>query len=422
MRRVVVTGMGLTTPLGNGVDVNWKRLTSGVVGINKIENFDVSDLPCKIAGQVPNINNDPEGGLDIDNWIEPREYKRIDRFISYGIISAVQAVEHSGWKPKSENEKNRTGVILGSGIGGLETIANTTRLLDTKGPRKISPFFIPSALINLLSGQVSIRYGFKGPNHSVVTACSTGAHAIGDASRIIRYGDADVMIAGGAEAACCRIGMAGFAAARALSTNFNDQPSSSSRPWDQERDGFVMGEGAGVLVLEEREHAIARGANIYAEIKGYGMSGDAHHITAPAENGDGGFRAMRSALSDANINNSEIDYINAHGTSTPLGDMIELKAIGRLLGDNVSKVSISSTKSATGHLLGAAGAIEAIFSILSIVNQIVPPTNNLINPDEQSVGFDLVPINAKERTIRNVLSNSFGFGGTNASLLLGSAD
>ena len=422
MRRVVVTGMGLTTPLGNGVDLNWKRLTSGVVGINKIENFDVSDLPCKIAGQVPNINNDPEGGLDIDNWIEPREYKRIDRFISYGIISAVQAVEHSGWKPTSENEKSRTGVILGSGIGGLETIANTTRLLDTKGPRKISPFFIPSALINLLSGQVSIRYGFKGPNHSVVTACSTGAHAIGDASRIIRYGDADVMIAGGAEAACCRIGMAGFAAARALSTNFNDQPSSSSRPWDQERDGFVMGEGAGVLVLEEREHAIARGANIYAEIKGYGMSGDAHHITAPAENGDGGFRAMRSALSDANINNSEIDYINAHGTSTPLGDMIELKAIGRLLGDNVSKVSISSTKSATGHLLGAAGAIEAIFSILSIVNQIVPPTNNLINPDEQSVGFDLVPINAKDRTIRNVLSNSFGFGGTNASLLLGSVD
>jgi len=422
MRRVVVTGMGLTTPLGNGVDINWKRLTSGVVGINKIENFDVSDLPCKIAGQVPNKSNDPDGGLDIDQWIEPREYKRIDRFISYGIISAVQAVEHSGWKPNSENEKNRTGVILGSGIGGLETIANTTRLLDTKGPRKISPFFIPSALINLLSGQVSIRYGFKGPNHSVVTACSTGAHAIGDASRIIRYGDADVMIAGGAEAACCRIGMAGFAAARALSTNFNDQPSSSSRPWDQERDGFVMGEGAGVVVLEEREHAIARGAKIYAEIKGYGMSGDAYHITAPAENGDGGFRAMRSALSDAKINNSEIDYINAHGTSTPLGDMIELKAIGRLLGDNVSKVSISSTKSATGHLLGAAGAIEAIFSILSIVNQIVPPTNNLINPDEQSIGFDLVPINAKERTIRNVLSNSFGFGGTNASLLLGSVD
>ena len=422
MRRVVVTGLGLTTPLGNGVDINWKRLTSGVVGINKIENFDVSDLPCKIAGQVPNISNDPDGGLDIDKWIEPREYKRIDRFISYGIISAIQAIEDSDWKPQSENQKNRTGVILGSGIGGLETIANTTELLNSKGPRKVSPFFIPSALINLLSGQVSIRYGFKGPNHSVVTACSTGAHAIGDASRIIKYGDADVMIAGGAEAACCRIGMAGFAAARALSTNFNDQPSSSSRPWDQQRDGFVMGEGAGVVVLEERNHALARGAKIYAEIKGYGMSGDAHHITAPADNGDGGFRAMQSALIDANIKKSEIDYINAHGTSTPLGDMIELKAIGRLLEENSSKTSISSTKSATGHLLGAAGAIEAIFSILSIVNQIVPPTNNLINPDEKSAGFDLVPIKAKKRIIKNVLSNSFGFGGTNASLLFGSSD
>jgi len=422
MRRVVVTGMGLTTPLGNGVDINWKRLTSGVVGINKIDNFDVSDLPCKIAGQVPSINNDPEGGLDIDQWIEPREYKRIDRFISYGIISAIQAIEDSGWKPQTENQKNKTGVILGSGIGGLETIANTTELLKSKGPRKVSPFFIPSALINLLSGQVSIRYGFKGPNHSVVTACSTGAHAIGDASRIIKYGDADVMIAGGAEAACCRIGMAGFAAARALSTNFNDQPSSSSRPWDQQRDGFVMGEGAGVVVLEERNHALARGAKIYAEIKGYGMSGDAHHITAPADNGDGGFRAMQSALTDANIKNSEIDYINAHGTSTPLGDMIELKAIGRLLEDNSSKTSISSTKSATGHLLGAAGAIEAIFSILSIVNQVVPPTNNLINPDKKSAGFDLVPIKAKKRIIKNVLSNSFGFGGTNASLLFGSSD
>ena len=422
MRRVVVTGLGLTTPLGNGVDINWQRLISGKVGINKIENFDVSDLPCKIAGQIPNKQNDLDGGLDIDQWIEPREYKRIDRFIAYGIISAIQAVENSGWVPKTENEKNRTGVILGSGIGGLETIANTTELLSTKGPRKVSPFFIPSALINLLSGQVSIRYGFKGPNHSVVTACSTGAHAIGDAARIIKYGDADIMVAGGAEAACCRIGMAGFAAARALSTNFNDDPLSSSRPWDIDRDGFVMGEGAGVVVLEEREHALARGANIYAEIKGYGMSGDAHHITAPAENGDGGFRAMNSALRDANISASDLDYINAHGTSTPLGDMIELKAIGRLLGDNFSKVSISSTKSATGHLLGAAGAIEAIFSILSIVNQIVPPTNNLINPDEKSIGFDLVPINAKKRIVKNVLSNSFGFGGTNASLLIGSAD
>jgi len=422
MRRVVVTGLGLTTPLGNGVEINWQRLISGKVGINKIENFDVSDLPCKIAGQIPNKQNDLDGGLDIDQWIEPREYKRIDRFIAYGIISAIQAVENSGWVPKTENEKNRTGVILGSGIGGLETIANTTELLSTKGPRKVSPFFIPSALINLLSGQVSIRYGFKGPNHSVVTACSTGAHAIGDAARIIKYGDADIMVAGGAEAACCRIGMAGFSAARALSTNFNDDPLSSSRPWDIDRDGFVMGEGAGVVVLEEREHALARGANIYAEIKGYGMSGDAHHITAPAENGDGGFRAMNSALRDANISASDLDYINAHGTSTPLGDMIELKAIGRLLGDNFSKVSISSTKSATGHLLGAAGAIEAIFSILSIVNQIVPPTNNLINPDEKSIGFDLVPIHAKKRIVKNVLSNSFGFGGTNASLLIGSAD
>jgi len=422
MRRVVVTGLGLTTPLGNGVEINWQRLISGKVGINKIENFDVSDLPCKIAGQIPNKQNDLDGGLDIDQWIEPREYKRIDRFIAYGIISAIQAVENSGWVPKTENEKNRTGVILGSGIGGLETIANTTELLSTKGPRKVSPFFIPSALINLLSGQVSIRYGFKGPNHSVVTACSTGAHAIGDAARIIKYGDADIMVAGGAEAACCRIGMAGFAAARALSTNFNDDPLSSSRPWDIDRDGFVMGEGAGVVVLEEREHALARGANIYAEIKGYGMSGDAHHITAPAENGDGGFRAMNSALRDANISASDLDYINAHGTSTPLGDMIELKAIARLLGDNFSKVSISSTKSATGHLLGAAGAIEAIFSILSIVNQIVPPTNNLINPDEKSIGFDLVPIHAKKRIVKNVLSNSFGFGGTNASLLIGSAD
>jgi len=422
MRRVVVTGLGLTTPLGNGVEINWQRLISGKVGINKIENFDVSDLPCKIAGQIPNKQNDLDGGLDIDLWIEPREYKRIDRFIAYGIISAIQAVENSGWVPKTENEKNRTGVILGSGIGGLETIANTTELLSTKGPRKVSPFFIPSALINLLSGQVSIRYGFKGPNHSVVTACSTGAHAIGDAARIIKYGDADIMVAGGAEAACCRIGMAGFAAARALSTNFNDDPLSSSRPWDIDRDGFVMGEGAGVVVLEEREHALARGANIYAEIKGYGMSGDAHHITAPAENGDGGFRAMNSALRDANISASDLDYINAHGTSTPLGDMIELKAIGRLLGDNFSKVSISSTKSATGHLLGAAGAIEAIFSILSIVNQTVPPTNNLINPDEKSIGFDLVPIHAKKRIVKNVLSNSFGFGGTNASLLIGSAD
>jgi len=422
MRRVVVTGLGMLTPLGNGVDVNWKRLISGQSGIRKINDFDVSDISCKIAGQIPQKIDDPEAGLDIDQWIEPRDQKRIDRFIAYGIISAMQAVEDSGWKPKNDEEKHRTGVILGSGIGGLETIAKTTELMISKGPRKVSPFFIPSALINLLSGQVSIKYGFKGPNHSVVTACSTGAHAIGDASRIIRYGDADVMVAGGAEAACCRIGMAGFAAARALSTSFNDNPSVSSRPWDQARDGFVMGEGSGVLVLEERQHAIARGANIYAEIKGYGMSGDAYHITAPAETGDGGFRAMQAAVRDANLSSSDLDYINAHGTSTPLGDMIELRAIGKLLQHNIDNTSISSTKSATGHLLGAAGAIEAIYSILSIVNQIVPPTNNLLNPDNETSGFDLVPIHAKKRSVKNVLSNSFGFGGTNASLLIGSAD
>ena len=422
MRRVVVTGLGMLTPLGNGVDINWKRLISGSVGIRKILNFDVSDIPCKIAGQIPNKDEDSEAGLDIDQWIEPRDQKRIDRFIAYGIIAAIQAVEDSGWIPKSDNDKFRTGVILGSGIGGLETIAKTTELMLLKGPRKVSPFFIPSSLINLLSGQISIKYGFKGPNHSVVTACSTGAHAIGDAARIIKYGDADVMVAGGAEAACCRIGMAGFASARALSTNFNERPLESSRPWDQNRDGFVMGEGSGVLVLEERDHAIARGAKIYAEIKGYGMSGDAHHITAPAETGDGGFRAMKAALNDCNLKSTDIDYINAHGTSTPLGDVIELKAIKRLLNGDVSKVSISSTKSATGHLLGAAGAIEAIYSILSIVNQIIPPTNNLINPDKDAIGFDLVPLKYKNKKIRNVLSNSFGFGGTNASLIIGNAD
>ena len=422
MRRVVVTGLGMLTPLGNGVDINWKRLISGSVGIRKILNFDVSDIPCKIAGQISNKDEDPEAGLDIDQWIEPRDQKKIDRFIAYGIIASIQAVEDSGWIPKSDNDKFRTGVILGSGIGGLETIAKTTELMLLKGPRKVSPFFIPSSLINLLSGQISIKYGFKGPNHSVVTACSTGAHAIGDAARIIKYGDADVMVAGGAEAACCRIGMAGFASARALSTNFNERPLESSRPWDQNRDGFVMGEGSGVLVLEERDHAIARGAKIYAEIKGYGMSGDAHHITAPAETGDGGFRAMKAALNDCNLKSTDIDYINAHGTSTPLGDVIELKAIKRLLNGDVSKVSISSTKSATGHLLGAAGAIEAIYSILSIVNQIIPPTNNLINPDKDAIGFDLVPLKYKNKKISNVLSNSFGFGGTNASLIIGNAD
>ena len=338
------------------------------------------------------------------------------------MAAADQALEDSGWEAKNEEDYNKAGVLVGSGIGGLQSIAKANETLNEKGPKRMSPFFIPSCLINLASGQISIKHGFKGPNHSVVTACSTGAHAIGDAARLIKAGEADIMLAGGAEAAVSRLGIAGFAAARALSTNFNDTPEIASRPWDKERDGFVMGEGAGVIVLEEKEHAVARGAKIYAEIKGYGLSGYAHHITAPAENGDGGFRAMLSAIKDAGINASDLDYINAHGTSTPLGDIIELKAIGRLIGQKIENTSISSTKSATGHLLGAAGAIEAIYSILSIGNQTVPPTNNLVNPDKDSLGFDLVPINSKKRKIKNVLSNSFGFGGTNASLVIGSLD
>ena len=415
MKRVVVTGLGLITSIGTGYDESWNSLLQGKSGIKIIDHFDTEDLSCKIAGHLIS-------SYDPSNHLETKEIKRNDRFIQYGLAAAKLAVEDSGIQNMNEEEKIEIGVSVGSGIGGLETIYNGSITLNERGSRKISPFFIPSSLVNLLSGQISIKYGFKGPNHSVVTACSAGAHAIGDASRIIRYGDADVMIAGGAEAACCRIGMAGFAAARALSTNFNNNPKSSSRPWDQDRDGFVMGEGAGVVVLEEKEHAIARGAKIYAEIKGYGLSGDAHHITAPAENGDGGLRAMLSAVKDAGINSSDIDYINAHGTSTPLGDIIELKAIGTLLKQKLQNTSISSTKSATGHLLGAAGAIEAIYSILSIVNQTVPPTNNLVCPDKDSLGFDLVPIKSKKRKIKNVLSNSFGFGGTNASLVIGSSD
>ena len=422
MREVVVTGIGLVTPLGVGNDVNWKRLIDGYIGINKITNFDVSDLPCKIAGQIPSKDEDQEGGLKIDDWIEQRELRRIDRFIAYGLIASQIAVEDSGWMPTDSKSLLRTGVLVGSGIGGLETIANTTEILNSKGIRKISPFFIPSALINLLSGQISIKFKFKGPNHSVVTACSTGAHSIGDAARIIASNDADVMIAGGSEAACCRIGMAGFSAAKALSTTFNDNPKRASRPWDKNRDGFVMGEGSGVLILEEKKHALNRGAKIYAQIKGYGMSGDAHHITAPAEDGDGGFRAMSAALKNSNVSVEDIDYINAHGTSTPLGDIIELRAIERLFKNNLSNLSISSTKSSTGHLLGAAGAVEAIFSILAINNQQVPPTNNLDNPDSGTEGFDLVPKKSKKRKVKNILSNSFGFGGTNASLIIGEAD
>jgi len=417
LRRVVVTGLGMVTPLGSGVDHNWSEITAGKSGISKIENFDVSDISCRIAGQVPGA--DQPGGLNLDDWIDPREQRKQDRFIQLGLAAACQAVEDSGWMPNDRESQNRTGVMIGSGIGGLESIVVTDRLMNEKGPRRISPFFIPSALINLISGHVSIRYGFRGPNHAVVTACSTGAHAIGDAARMVALDDADVMVAGGAEAAVCRIGMAGFAAARALSTSYNDTPEVASRPWDKGRDGFVMGEGAGIVVLEELEHAKARGAKIYAEVKGYGMSGDAHHITAPADDGDGGFRAMQAAMKRAGLTPADIDYVNAHGTSTPLGDVIEAKAVARLLGDAIGTVSISSTKSATGHLLGAAGAIEAIYSIKAVETGTLPPTLNLNDPEDDVAGFDLVPLKSRQRQVRNAMSNSFGFGGTNASLIVG---
>jgi 3-oxoacyl-[acyl-carrier-protein] synthase II len=417
LRRVVVTGMGMVTPLGSGVDHNWSQIIAGKSGIARIEGFDVSDISCQIAGQVPGA--DAVGGLNLDDWIDPREQRKQDRFIQLGLVAACQAIEDSDWKPQDRESQNRTGVMIGSGIGGLESIVKTDQLMHEKGPRRISPFFIPSALINLISGHVSIRYGFRGPNHAVVTACSTGAHAIGDAARMVALDDADVMVAGGAEAAVCRIGMAGFAAARALSTSYNDTPEVASRPWDKGRDGFVMGEGAGIVVLEELEHAKARGAKIYGEIKGYGMSGDAHHITAPAEDGDGGFRAMQAALKRAGLAPSDIDYVNAHGTSTPLGDLIEAKAVARLLGDAAANVSISSTKSATGHLLGAAGAIEAIYAIKTVQTGDLPPTLNLNDPEDQVADFDLVPLKSRHRKVRNAMSNSFGFGGTNASLIMG---
>jgi len=409
--------MGMVTPLGSGVDHNWSQIIAGKSGIARIEGFDVSDISCQIAGQVPGA--DAVGGLNLDDWIDPREQRKQDRFIQLGLVAACQAIEDSDWKPQDRESQNRTGVMIGSGIGGLESIVKTDQLMHEKGPRRISPFFIPSALINLISGHVSIRYGFRGPNHAVVTACSTGAHAIGDAARMVALDDADVMVAGGAEAAVCRIGMAGFAAARALSTSYNDTPEVASRPWDKGRDGFVMGEGAGIVVLEELEHAKARGAKIYGEIKGYGMSGDAHHITAPAEDGDGGFRAMQAALKRAGLAPSDIDYVNAHGTSTPLGDLIEAKAVARLLGDAAANVSISSTKSATGHLLGAAGAIEAVYAIKTVQTGDLPPTLNLNDPEDQVADFDLVPLKSRHRKVRNAMSNSFGFGGTNASLIMG---
>ena len=419
MRRVVVTGIGLVTPLGVGAESVWKQLIEGRSGIRAIQSFDVSDLPAKVAGQVPR-GETASGAFNADDWVPPKEQRKMDEFIVFALAAADQAVADAGWKPQGEEDRERTGVMIGSGIGGLPGITEGAITLHERGPRRLSPFFIPSNLINLASGHVSIRYGFTGPNHAVVTACSTGAHAIGDAARLIMWDDADVMVCGGAEAAICRLGLAGFAAARALSTAFNDQPSRASRPWDQARDGFVMGEGAGVLVLEELEHAQKRGAKIYAEVIGYGMSGDAHHITAPAADGNGAFRAMRNALKRAQLDPDKIDYINAHGTSTPLGDEIELGAVKRLFGDHVYKLSMSSTKSAIGHLLGAAGSVEAIFSILAMRDSVVPPTLNLENPSP-GCDIDLVPLQAKERPVRYALSNSFGFGGTNASLIFAQA-
>ncbi len=415
MRRVVVTGMGLVSPLGCGVDVTWERLLNGESGLGAIQSFDVSDLPAKVAAQVP--RGDTANGLfNPDDWVAPKDQRRIDPFILFGLAAAEQAVADAGWRPEAEEERVRTGVMIGSGIGGLQEIAKGAILIENRGVRRLSPFFIPAALINLISGHVSIRYGFKGPNHSAVTACATGAHAIGDASRLIMLDDADVMLAGGSEAAICRLGIAGFSAAKALSTRFNDTPQKASRPWDVDRDGFVMGEGAGVVVLEEYEHAKKRGAKIYAEVVGYGLSGDAHHITAPAPNGDGAYRCMRAAFKRAKLDPQDVDYINAHGTSTPLGDEIELGAVKRVFGEAAYKVSMSSTKSAVGHLLGAAGAAEAIFSIMALRTGMVPPTLNLDNPSE-GCDIDLVPHVAKERPVRAALSNSFGFGGTNASLI-----
>ncbi|HET8727668.1 MAG TPA: beta-ketoacyl-ACP synthase II, partial [Alphaproteobacteria bacterium] len=411
-----VTGLGMVTPLGVGVETNWRRLIGGESGIKAIDSFDVSDLPSKIAGQLP--RGEAGSGLwNAADYVPVKETRKNDEFILYAMAAAREAIEDAGWTPDDEEERERTGVMIGSGIGGLQWIAEGQMTLHERGPRRMSPFFIPAALINLASGQVSIQYGFKGPNHAVVTACSTGAHAIGDAARLIMLEDADVMVAGGAEAAVCRLGMAGFAAARALSTGYNDTPERASRPYDKGRDGFVMGEGSGVVVLEELEHAKRRGAKIYGEVVGYGLSGDAYHVTAPPEDGNGGYRAMRAALKRAGLDPEDVDYINAHGTSTPLGDEIELGAVKRLFGPALDNVSMSSTKSAIGHLLGAAGAVEAIYSILAIRDQVAPPTLNLEEPSENCAGVDLVPGKAKERKIRAALSNSFGFGGTNASLV-----
>jgi 3-oxoacyl-[acyl-carrier-protein] synthase II len=416
MRRVVITGLGMVSPLASGVEETWKRLLAGQSGARRIETFDVADLPCQIACTVPR-GDGTDGTFNADQWMEAKEQRKVDDFIVYAVAAAGQALADSGWRPQTHEEQCSSGVLIGSGIGGLGGIYEASLLLKEKGPRRISPFFIPGRLINLASGYVSIQHGLKGPNHSVVTACSTGAHAIGDAGRLIALGDADVMVAGGAESAVNRLGMAGFAACRALSTGFNDRPTVGSRPYDKDRDGFVMGEGAGCVVLEEYEHAKARGAKIYAELIGYGLSGDAYHITAPSEDGDGAFRCMSMAIKRAGISAADLDYVNAHGTSTPLGDEIELGAVTRVVGDAASTISMSSTKSSIGHLLGAAGAVEAIFSVLAIRDQIAPPTLNLRNPSVETK-IDLVPLTARKRKIDTVLSNSFGFGGTNASIVM----
>ncbi len=422
MRRVVVTGMGMVSPLGAGVDKNWGRLTAGQSGIQKITRFDVSDITSQIAGLVPLLAEGVADGFNPDLAMPPKDHKKVDPFILYGIGAADEAILDSGWNPTSTEDFERTGVMIGSGIGGLQSVYDTSITLKEKGPRRLSPFSVPAMLINLISGHLSIKYGYQGPNHAVVTACATGTHAIGDAARLIAFGDADVMIAGGAEAAANRLGVACFAAARALSTSYNDNPTAASRPFDEGRDGFVIGEGAGVLVLEEYEHAKKRGAKIYGEIIGYGLSGDAFHMTAPAEDGRGSFNAVKAALRNAKIDPSEVDYINAHGTSTPLGDGIECGSVKRLFASSLDKVSMSSTKSAIGHLLGAAGAVEAIYSIKAMQTGIMPPTLNLENVSEACQGIDLVPKVAKEKKIRTVLSNSFGFGGTNASLVMRAVD
>jgi 3-oxoacyl-[acyl-carrier-protein] synthase II len=415
MRRVVVTGLGMLSPLACGAEATWQRLLAGKSGISRVHKFETADLPCQIAGQIPR-GDGSDGTFNPDQWMEPKEQRKVDDFILFAMGAAKQALDDAGWHPSTYDDEITTGVLIGSGIGGIEGIAETTLLLHDRGPRRVSPFFIPGRIINLASGYVSIAHALKGPNHSVVTACSTGAHAIGDAGRLIALGDADVMVAGGTESPVSRISLAGFAACRALSTGFNDSPERASRPYDRDRDGFVMGEGAGVVVLEEYEHAKSRGARIYGELVGYGLSGDAYHITAPAADGDGALRCMKAAIKRAGISPADIDYINAHGTSTPIGDEIELKAVERLVGNAAANISMSSTKSSIGHLLGAAGTVEAIFCLLAIRDQVVPPTINLDNPSV-ATAIDLVPHKPRERTVNVALSNSFGFGGTNASLV-----